>query len=317
MHRRGCPISRTSRTRSPHATRGAIRVFRSSATTRSGTSRTWRSSSLPRTKAGKPCSPLVYARMARAAYAGIKAGNTQSAGRRSARPRRAVANGRSARRRRRTRSRRASSPSSSRRLLPQLKFDAWAHHPYSGLGQGPTAKVAFPNVNLTAVADLREEARSVVQAESSIPIWVTEYGFETKPGEPKGVTIATAGVVRQAGARVRPATTRTSTCSSGSSSATTRRARGRAASRTRTTRGSRRSRPSPRGRRALDFRSPHRLHEGGASNPVLVPVWELRRPRRCRSQLGATVSVTYQWPFEHRRLAADVDDRGSTATRPS
>ena len=37
-----------------------------------------------------------------------------------------------------------------------------------------------------------------------VPIWVTEYGFETKPGEPKGVTLAQqAAYAKQALAYVR------------------------------------------------------------------------------------------------------------------
>src|SRR5207245_8049188 len=46
---------------------------------------------------------------------------------------------------------------------PTVKFDAWAHHPYSGLGQGPSAKVAFPNVNLTQLPtfEKRSEERRV------------------------------------------------------------------------------------------------------------------------------------------------------------
>ncbi len=40
-----------------------------------------------------------------------------------------------------------------------------------------------------AAAAIRAVPRHVVQAQE-IPIWITEYGYETKPGEPKGVTYA-------------------------------------------------------------------------------------------------------------------------------
>ena len=57
------------------------------------------------------------------------------------------------------------------------------------LGQGPTAKVAFPNVNLAQIPTFEKKLQQWFKRKF-VTIWVTEYGFETKPGEPKGVTTA-------------------------------------------------------------------------------------------------------------------------------
>ena len=86
---------------------------------------------------------------------------------------------------------------------PLVKFDAWAHHPYSDIGASPTQKVRYPNVNLVQIPtfdrDLDKWFKRKVTA-----IWITEYGFQTKPGQPKGVTPATqAAYVKQAFAIVK------------------------------------------------------------------------------------------------------------------
>ena len=143
----------------------------------------------PAYQGGKPVSPGVYAQMAQAAIAGIKAGN----------PRALVGVGETS-----PRGRQKPLGSSSTqdtiapglfaqlvaKAVPNLKFDAWAHHPYSGLGQGPFAKVAFPNVNLPQIPAFDKKLQQWFKRKLPVKIWITEYGFETKPGEPKGVTNA-------------------------------------------------------------------------------------------------------------------------------
>lgn len=147
---------------------------------------------------GRPLSPRTYARMARAAYAGFKAGN----------PRALVAVGETSPRGRDKltpqpgRLQNTLSPGTFARLVasvrPRIKFDAWAHHPYSELGRPPTQRVRFPNVNLPQLKQF-ETSLDRWFGRRGIPIWITEYGHETKPGEPKGVTVSQqAAYARQA-----------------------------------------------------------------------------------------------------------------------
>ncbi len=145
---------------------------------------------------GRPVSPFVYARMFRAAYAGIKAGNRRAL----------VAIGETSPRGRDKPSpgpvQDSIAPGTFARLLstvrPALRFDAWAQHPYSTLGAGPLQRARFPNVHLVNLPQLEDSLKRWFR-KRSVPIWVTEYGFETKPGEPKGVTPARqAAYARQA-----------------------------------------------------------------------------------------------------------------------
>ncbi len=71
-----------------------------------------------------------------------------------------------------------------------LKFDAWAQHPYPVPVNGkPTQKVLWPNVALTSLPRF-ETSLDTWFGRKNIPVWITEYGNETKPGEPTGVTEA-------------------------------------------------------------------------------------------------------------------------------
>ena len=136
---------------------------------------------------GKPVAPFVYAKLYRAAYAGIKAGSPQALvgiGETSPRGRDRLSPSPG-------RLQNTLSPGLFARLLstvrPKLRFDAWSHHPYSELGRPPTQRVRFPNVNLTQLKQF-ERSLDTWFGRTNIPIWITEYGHETKPGEPKGVT---------------------------------------------------------------------------------------------------------------------------------
>jgi Cellulase (glycosyl hydrolase family 5) len=136
---------------------------------------------------GKIVSPGTYARMYKAGYAGIKKGNraaliaigeTSNQGR--DRPAPGPAN-------------ESVAPGTFARLLAQtkgLKFDAYAEHPYATRPNlPPTQKVRFPNVTLTQLPHF-EQMLDVWFKRKNIPLWITEYGYETKPGEPAGVTNA-------------------------------------------------------------------------------------------------------------------------------
>jgi len=136
---------------------------------------------------GAIVSPAAYAKLAAAGYAGIKAGNSKAL----------VAIGETSSN---GRNRRKAGASDSVRpgtfaegvakANKHLKFDAWAHHPYPVPVNGkPTQKVLWPNVALTSLPQF-ETSIDQWFGRKNIPIWITEYGNETKPGEPTGVTAA-------------------------------------------------------------------------------------------------------------------------------
>jgi Cellulase (glycosyl hydrolase family 5) len=137
---------------------------------------------------GKPAAPRIYASMYRAAYAGIKASNARAQvgiGETSARGRDRVLG--------RPGQQETESPGAFARLLslqrPVLRFDAWSHHPYSTTPSSPPLqRVRWPNVNLSQLPRFEESLDEWFHR--TVPIWITEYGYETKPGEPKGVTNA-------------------------------------------------------------------------------------------------------------------------------
>jgi hypothetical protein len=136
--------------------------------------------------AGEIVGPSVYARLAIAGVRGVKAGNAQalvSIGETSSNGRNKHVAGLTD----------TVAPGTFLELVakaaPRLRFDAWAQHPYPfPVGQAPTQKVRWPNVGLTSLPML--ESALDRRFRKGIPIWITEYGNETKPGEPKGVTEA-------------------------------------------------------------------------------------------------------------------------------
>ena len=74
--------------------------------------------------------------------------------------------------------------------LRGVRFDAYAHHPYPfPVNQKPTQLVRYPNVTLKSMPRFEKDLDAAFRRKN-IPIWITEYGNETKPGEPKGVTEA-------------------------------------------------------------------------------------------------------------------------------
>jgi hypothetical protein len=135
-------------------------------------------------KQGKPVAPLNYANLYRAAYSGLKGGS----------PGAQVGIGETSPRGRNRPSPGAIqdsiAPATFARLLstsrPKVKFDGYAHHPYSVLGQGPLQKARYPNVHLTQLAQFSKDLHKWFGKVPSL--WITEYGFETRPGEPRGVS---------------------------------------------------------------------------------------------------------------------------------
>ena len=135
---------------------------------------------------GRPVVQKTYAKLYRAAYAGLKgssptaqvaAGETSPRGRDKPSPGKIQD---------------SLAPATFAHLVslqkPRIKFDAWAHHPYSVLGQGPNQKARYPNVHLTTLPRFQTDMKKWYG--HAVDIWISEYGFETKPAEPRGVSLA-------------------------------------------------------------------------------------------------------------------------------
>ncbi len=176
---------------------------------------------------------------------------------------------------------------------PIVKFDAWAHHPYSDIGATPTQKVRYPNVNLTQLPQFEKDLNKWFKRRTS-PIWVTEYGFQTKPGQPRGVSLAQqAAYVKQSLAIVRSYTPvqmfiwfifRDQTVSLWHSGLLNENAS---------------RKPSYNAfvaaARPFDVRNPVVVIKAGTSNPAVhVPVWELLSRDGPGATVGSTISVVYR-----------------------
>ncbi len=129
--------------------------------------------------------PANYAKLYKAAYAGIKSGSPLSKvaiGETSARGRDKPLAGVSA----------SVAPGTFAKYLakvPGLKFDAWAHHPYpTSPNLPPTQRVRYPNVTLSTLPAFEKSLKTLFHR--SVPVWITEYGHETKPPDPHGVSYA-------------------------------------------------------------------------------------------------------------------------------
>jgi hypothetical protein len=141
---------------------------------------------LPQFVGKKIVGPANYGKLYKAAYAGIKAGNPLSKvaiGETSARGRDKPLQGVSA----------SIAPGTFAKLLakvPGLKFDAWAHHPYpTAPNLPPLQQVRYPNVTLSTLPKFEKDLKTFFHR--SVPVWITEYGHETKPPDPHGVSYAT------------------------------------------------------------------------------------------------------------------------------
>ncbi len=142
---------------------------------------------------GRSVAPANYAKLSAAAYAGIKAGN----------PLAKVAIGE-------TSARGSDKPAGLRpthspgrfaelvaKANPRLKFDAWSHHPYPfNPNSPPTQVVKWPNVSLASLPKFDTSLKKWFKRKS-VPIWITEYGHQTKPPDPLGVSYATQAAYLQ------------------------------------------------------------------------------------------------------------------------
>jgi len=133
---------------------------------------------------GAIVSPAAYAKLAAAGYAGIKAGSAKALV--------AIGETSSTGRDKKSKGTDAVAPATFMKGIAKanrrLKFDAWAQHPYPlPVNQKPTQKVRYPNVTLTSFPQFGKDLDASF-GRKNIPIWVTEYGNETRPGNPRGVT---------------------------------------------------------------------------------------------------------------------------------
>lgn len=144
---------------------------------------------------GRSVAPRTYAKLAAAAYAGIKAGSPRAQiaiGETSARGS-DKANG----------LRPTHSPGTFAELVakanPRLKFDAWSHHPYPSVPSlRPSQVVKWPNVSLASLPRFHTSLRQWFKRKS-LSIWITEYGHQTRPEDSLGVPYATqAAYIQQA-----------------------------------------------------------------------------------------------------------------------
>ena len=81
---------------------------------------------------------------------------------------------------------------------PRLKFDAWSHHPYPfNPNSPPTQVVKWPNVSLASLPRFNDNLKKWFKRKS-VPIWVTEYGHQTRPEDSLGVPYSRqAAYIRQ------------------------------------------------------------------------------------------------------------------------
>jgi hypothetical protein len=132
---------------------------------------------------GRSVAPANYAKLYAAAYTGIKAANKlakvaigETSARGSDKPQGL---------------RPDHSPGRFAELVAQanrrLKFDAWSHHPYPfNPNSRPSQVVRWPNVSLASLPRFNTELKSMFKRKS-VPIWVTEYGHQTKPPDSFGI----------------------------------------------------------------------------------------------------------------------------------
>jgi hypothetical protein len=135
---------------------------------------------------GRSVAPANYAKLAAAAYSGIKAGNAQAQ----------VAIGE-------TSARGSDKPAGLRpthtpgkfaelvaKANPRLRFNAWSHHPYPFNPNSPPSQVVrWPNVSLASLPRFNANLKTWFKRKS-VPIWITEYGHQTRPEDSLGVPYA-------------------------------------------------------------------------------------------------------------------------------
>jgi hypothetical protein len=135
---------------------------------------------------GADVAPRLYAGMARACYAAIKTVN----------PNAQVAIGETSPRGRdhpKAGIQASHSPGRFAQLVaaarPRVRLDAWAHHPYAnGFLGSPSSHFRWPNAG---IADLgRLELGLERDFGRRVPVWITEFGYQTRPEHPGALSYA-------------------------------------------------------------------------------------------------------------------------------
>lgn len=130
---------------------------------------------------GRDVGPRLYAGMARACYSALKKTNPQAQ----------VAIGDTSPRGHdvpTTTVQASHSPGRFAQLVskvrPRVPFDAWAHHPYAdGFRGGPTSTFRWPNVGIADLGRFELALRKDF-GRKSVPLWVTEFAYQTAPEHP-------------------------------------------------------------------------------------------------------------------------------------
>jgi hypothetical protein len=142
----------------------------------------------PQYSGKKIVSPGLYVKLYKAIYTGVHAGN----------PSAAVAIGETSPEGRDKPTAKAGqgqsvAPATFAQLVAKtkgLKFSAWAQHPYPTAINGKAlGKAKYPNVPLTNLVRFEHDLAKWFKRKT-VPIWITEYGHQTRPQQPKGVTYA-------------------------------------------------------------------------------------------------------------------------------
>ncbi|MFO7572288.1 MAG: cellulase family glycosylhydrolase [Gaiellaceae bacterium] len=147
------------------------------------------------TARGASVAPANYAKLAAAAFSGIKAGN----------PLAQVAVGETSARGtdKPDGLRPTHSPGKFAELVakanPRLKFDAWSHHPYPAVPSlRPSQRLQWPNVPLSSMPRFNQSLQKWFKRKN-LRMWITEYAHETRPEDTLGVPYTTqAAYLRQA-----------------------------------------------------------------------------------------------------------------------
>jgi hypothetical protein len=73
----------------------------------------------------------------------------------------------------------------------KIRFDVWSHHPYTS--GGPTHHAVLPDdVSIADLPEMRKVLQAAIKAgivvgKKPVPFWVTEFSWDSKPPDPKGI----------------------------------------------------------------------------------------------------------------------------------
>ena len=83
------------------------------------------------------------------------------------------------------------------------RFDAWAHHPYYG-SPAETPRTRHVGQKAVGLGNIGSLISAVTRLYGPKPLWITEYGYQTKPPDPFfGVSLDEAGRLPTRGVRDR------------------------------------------------------------------------------------------------------------------